>query len=925
MTDNKNNGVDILSIDAKDIYISNNYIKQNSIGYNIRYKDGSINTKKFINTLDYSLDLIKLREVYEKVYRKIDFSFKQGKHEYTTRVINVTFKYSNKEFNKIKKDIYVKFGYDINDLIFKDNVCIIDNLLVGVQINSLVEKAISDELLGKYFYYDDGVYKAKENIKSINTKANLRKHLYENGFYCDGIKYVRFKRSSGSSRVGKCLFIDEKLYNKMHKWEMCGIDIKEGQETDLAALEAYISLTLSSIIDTIEINPNNILIIDDYESKFNDDVVVTTLDGKWLKSYPDNVEIKNSIWDGQSLMDKSLFGEYDNYGMLLLRNRFFKSCCFNTNIQKWFADNNITDVKQLNGLTLADKIEDIKLITTPSSIKYIKFGKLIDWLQLTEPMFGVVKHEKPTHFFDGKMVQTHYQLLNTLQLSKEEMDNFLKPTLNYLNLLKNDACVLRHNIKYPEEIEFETSPINSKNDIVYKMIGINSKFTNTKLYYDFKHDLIKSFIKNIRSGHVLVSGNYSTLLGNPIEMLLHSINKFNGVSQLGAGNIHSIRFKYNTTLIGSRSPHVTVGNIWLPKNVKNEVIDLYVNLTNEIVCINSINENVLERLSSADMDSDTSLLSDDQILINAALRNYNLFKVPTSLVEAKKTKRKYTNTEKFDLDVKTSVNKIGEIINLSQELNTKLWDKLNNGSSFEDVAELYYDIAKLDVMSCIEIDKAKKEFIVDNIAEMKKIRKKYNTTDDDGRMIKPNFFGYLARNKGYYNSKKKNYKKHDTSMDYLQKLLNQFQLNRKNKKDKSFIKFHEIFDKSKYSSKYIKYQQVKRIVTLIRDLNEKRKVIYSDDTYDSKTKYTMLAEKKQELIEYIGNIKLSNSTMYYLLTLIEKPEYSDISKLIFNTLFGYPNTDFYKLIEENIEKLPVLIEDSKGEITIYNQKYTKKY
>jgi hypothetical protein len=408
-------------------------------------------------------------------------------------------------------------------------------------------------------------------------------------------------------------------------------------------------------------------------------------------------------------------------------------------------------------------------------------------------------------------------------------------------------------------------------------------------------------------------------------MLLHSINKFNGVSQLGVGNIHSIRFNYDTTLIGSRSPHVTVGNIWLPKNVENEIIDLYINLTNEIVCINSIDENVLERLSSADMDSDTSLLSDDPILINAALRNYDLFKVPTSLVEAKKTKRKYTNTEKFDLDVKTSVNKIGEIINLSQELNTKLWDKLNNGCKFDDVSELYYDIAKLDVMSCIEIDKAKKEFIVDNIAEMKKIRKKYNTTDDDGRMIKPNFFGYLAKNKGYYNSKKKNYKKHDTSMDYLQKLINQFQLNRNNKKDKSFIKFHEIFDKSKYNSKYIKYQQVKRIITLIRDLNEKRKAIYSDDTYDSKTKYTMLAEKKQELIEYIGNIKLSNSTMYYLLKLIEKPECSDISKLIFNTLFGHPNTDFYKLIEENIEKLPVLVEDNDGEITIYNQKYTKKH
>ena len=43
-------------------------------------------------------------------------------------------------------------------------------------------------------------------------------------------------------------------------------------------------------------------------------------------------------------------------------------------------------------------------------------------------------------------------------------------------------------------------------------------------------------------------------------------------------------------------------------------------------------------------------------------------------------------------------------MNLSQELNTKLWDLLNGGCSFEDVEELYCDIAKLDILSGIEIN-----------------------------------------------------------------------------------------------------------------------------------------------------------------------------------------------------------------------------
>lgn len=99
------------------------------------------------------------------------------------------------------------------------------------------------------------------------------------------------------------------------------------------------------------------------------------------------------------------------------------------------------------------------------------------------------------------------------------------------------------------------------------------------------------------------------------------------------------------------------------------------------------------------------LLTDNNILISAAKRNYNNFLVPTSLVESKKTKRSYTYNQKSDLDFKTSENMIGEIVNLSQELNTLIWDMLNSGVSIDAVSPIYNDVAKLDVMSGIEINK----------------------------------------------------------------------------------------------------------------------------------------------------------------------------------------------------------------------------
>lgn len=361
-----------------------------------------------------------MRELYEKVYRRRNFSTTIGKKEYITHVINVTFKYAVKEYNRIRSNTYVKNGWRFDDVVEKihDSVYIVDGELIAIVVNKAVNQPVPDELLGGFFYYDGGHYNAKANIKTVLSVADIRNELYKNGFYCDGVHYVRMKRSAGSSRVGKCLFIDERLYPRLHKWEMCGLRVSNGDDIDLAALEAAIALTTSSIIDTVEIDPESILIIDDYKSVFRDDVIATyvTEDGH-LHSKPDNVEISNSIWDGQSLLDVSAFGKYEQYGMLLLRNRFFKSCCFNTNLQQFFADNGITRVDQLNGFTLAKRLSDIKLVTTPSSIKYLKFGRLRDWLKKIDSIFGVVKHEKKTSFFNGRMVQTHYQLLNTLQMS----------------------------------------------------------------------------------------------------------------------------------------------------------------------------------------------------------------------------------------------------------------------------------------------------------------------------------------------------------------------------------------------------------------------------------------------------------------------------------------------------------------------------
>lgn len=934
----------IPSIDCKDLYLSNNFIKKIPYGYKLTRKDGTDNLSKYINSFDYSLDLIELREVAHKIYGKKDsLSFVSKGKEYSSKVINVTFKYAVKEFNKIEKNTYVRNGYNLRDYSL-DNGYATDfdddgsKILVVIKVDEPFYNSIDTTLLPSYFscwYNEDDMtysYKLTGNIKTVKTARQLRDWCYDNGFICNGINYCRFKRSSGSARVGKCLFIDNRLYPEMHKSEQCGLDIKDGQELDIAAFEAYISLPTSSIIDTINIKPENFLVIDDWDSVFYENAVCTDLgeDG-WLKTEEKNMKISNSIWDGQSLIDVSLMGEYKTKGMLLLRNKFFKSCCFNTNIQKFFEDNNITEISQLNGETIAQDIRDIKIITTPSSIKFYKFGDLNTWFKNIYPYFGVVKYDKDTHYFNGRMVQAHYQLLNTLQLSKSDLSEIVQDGLSYINLLNTDIDVMRYHLKFKEDNYFEDDNImKDKNEIVYKLLNYDCNFDKTKIYYEFKKNLCRSYIKNMKKGHILLDGTYATLFGNPYEMLLQSIGKFDGNSILPIGTVHNTRYEYNTDILGSRSPHVTIGNILLTRNIACKTIDEYFNLTPNIICINAINENILERLSGADYDSDSLLITNNKILINAAKKNYELFKVPTRNINPPKSKRHYTTKDLADLDDKTSNNKIGEIVNLSQELNSLLWDMVaKSGQSVEEqyeyIKEIYYDVCQLDVMSNIEIDKAKKEYPVDNTAELKKMRKKYEKVliMPDGRKRTPYFLGFIADIKNYKNINRKDYQKYNTSMDFLHVCIG----NKRSSKSKGseFIPFADIFKPNDYDKNAVNKKQVKKIIEIAQSTFSYNQMIAQNSYLSNEEKHAYIVKSKEDLLYEINRMKINKHTMYRLLWNLDIRENSSIKNLLFYILFNYTNEILTNILEQYNRINTFLIEDNDGEIVIYNIKFTKKF
>ena len=413
-----------MSVEAADIYTQE---QENGVktGYLLPEK-GNGYFRLFKVLLDASLDSAELEKAYKRICRK-KFSFQDNyENFYTLAVVNIKFNY---------------------------------------------------------------IYKPQGG-KPVNLKS-LREHFYANGFNLDGIHYVRYKRSAGSSREGKCLFIDERLQRAMSKWSECGLK----PQKDLASWESYKALSLSSIKGTVDIPLNGILFVPDYKSVFQEDVVSVEIEDGKLSAKTKQTQITNDIWDGESLLDESVFQKYyaDRH-MLLLRGKFFKSCAFRTKLQKWFADKHITleSLKARGFVTLAEDINQIVMVTTPNSLKYLKFAggltekNIRQWAAHTDGTFGVVKYDKSTRFFHGKMVQSSYQLLNTLSLTEQEVKQLLQPSIDYISLLRRDIDFMRYHFtdafaREKDGSEEHMDGLAERADVIFTLMHKCPHFDETEL------------------------------------------------------------------------------------------------------------------------------------------------------------------------------------------------------------------------------------------------------------------------------------------------------------------------------------------------------------------------------------------------------------------------------------------------------------
>lgn len=842
-----------MSVEAADIYKRE---QENgvAVGYRMPEDKSDACFRLFKVLLDASLDSTELEKAYKRICRKkFSFSDKFG-NAYTLAVVNVKFNY---------------------------------------------------------------IYKP-ENGNPVNLKS-LREHFYTDGFHLDGIRYVRYKRSAGSSREGKCLFIDERLARAMNKWSECGLK----PQKDLASWESYKALSLSSIKGTVEIPLDGILFVPDYKSVFQEEVVSVEIEDGKLSAQTKQTQITNDIWDGESLLDESVFEKYyTDRHMLLLRGKFFKSCAFRTKLQKWFADKHITleSLKARGFFTLAEDINQIVMVTTPNSLKYLKFAggltekNIRQWAAHTDGIFGVVKYDKSTRFYHGKMVQSSYQLLNTLSLSEQEVKQLLQPSIDYISLLRRDIDFMRYHFtdafaREKDGEEEHTDGLAERADVIFTLMHKCPHFDETELYANFRNDVVRGLKERLKRGHILLNGTNATLFGNGAELLKYLAGE-DITSELKPGQIRCERFENGAKLLCARSPHITMGNLYCAENVLGGGIWDYFDLGENIVCVNAIGENIQQRLNGCDYDSDTMLITDDALLVNAAERYNGFFKVPVCNIKAE-GKTEQTLSE---LDHDTSVNKIGEIVNLSQKLNSILWNKLYNGADEREILSVYEDICKLAVLSGLEIDKAKRSF--ENVCvgkELSTLRKKYKRPT-------PQFFAEIDERRG------KQYAFYHTAMDYLYALVKNvhFRKGREQYGDYRPISSSLAYDIG--SGNATEYRHKDKIVQLIDESKAKINSLYltirTADEQEREVIYAQIADIKAERDKQVSKWLTNENVLILVLRHYEKNSAADWR--IYAAFINHPI--FSELLWELYDGTANQVtEDENGGYTLYGRKFAKKY
>lgn len=628
--------------------------------------------------------------------------------------------------------ICLEFNYGTRS--YEEEIAHLNKIIENTEKDEEMDTEIKESKLNNVHNIMEMAHQNKDKYENL-SKKDLRTKIYKDGISINYISknkqgkiikeeiiyYKMLYRSTGKAKKGSCMFINEKLYKKTKKFLLMNKLKLLKKNPMIVEASAYMPLVASSIVGRVKIDPKNILILKDIDSEFVRDVIsIETDENKHCKAIKrENYKLKNTMFDGQALIDSSIFPEWGN-GYILLRHHFCKMASFCCHIQKFFKD---YFGDEYETATVTDMfgnlhyVKDIQLITTDNAMKWLKFDvSYEDWCEAVNDngnTFGIVKtaHESKL----GNVQKMSYQMVNSLDI--DTMDKVVEESVKYVERLKEDNDFF---------LEYLEKNKNFSNDyeVLIELCKWNREFHRSSYFRDRKRKIIENHVLNLKTGKIIQNAENLVIVGSPYAMLLYgatndkTIIEKDDTFKKEEGTIQCCTKRFGDEYLSFfRSPFNSRNNLTYMHNIISDKINTYFELGEQVVAVNMKNTDFQDRNNGSDQDSDSGYTTNQVNIVNHACMCYKEYPTIVNNIPKEKTvyKDEMEDYARMDNSLAKSSLAIGLSSNLAQVAQTYMYN-------FED--DKYKDyVCILSVLAQVSIDNAKRKFDIDLNNEIDDIKK----------------------------------------------------------------------------------------------------------------------------------------------------------------------------------------------------------
>ncbi len=498
---------------------------------------------------------------------------------------------------------------------------------------------VRNEIRKLYAQLDELQFKDDYIMVVMDKPSDFNK--LNKGFKVNGIEFKRLVGTSNGvkkSTVVYCSVVNSKgvhIHDELEQALNGGRD--ESKEIVPAKFEAYKSLACSASIEVSK--PLDILVVDDFVLKFNDDIIRIenneTMDEPAMEEM--NAEVELNASDGFGLMLPSLAErwsaelglDYTASGMCI-RNLFCKGMVFTFDFKefasRYYNSDTITDV-----WGTVHNIKDIELILPVSVMKlWDSYNSLEHYLKCCEEFHHTFAVTKTCEKELENERTLNYQFIQSYELTDDDIMELISPTINELKetivddadktlLFIRGACGKNYNF-------------DKDTNYLAKAIMVNPEVAKDPYIISTVGNMISKKIKELKIGKCKVHGNYTVISGDPFAFCQSIFGCDVPDSEKGllkAGEMYSNYWAdliqgVSKKVVCFRAPMSCHNNVKTMNVVRNDEIDHWYQYMKTVNIIN-VHDTFYAAENGADNDGDSILTTDNDVLLRKWRRTPAIF------------------------------------------------------------------------------------------------------------------------------------------------------------------------------------------------------------------------------------------------------------------------------------------------------------